>query len=676
VIVSTTYNRLEVFATGPDGTVWERIWDAVYWEPANGAWRSLGNGGHAVGAPAAVAIDGHIEIFARDSVTGHLLHQEALSHDGVFYPIWNSAGWEDLGAALFPGKPTVVVSQPGNQVNVFVTNTDGTVSTIAVSSYGSHGPWVNLSGSVQFEPGAVSWGPNRLDVFAAGGGSLFHKFSDDNGATWYPAGGYWEPLGGSVAATPAVTSWGPSRLDVVVTSGDASIHHLAYTGAGWGTCGSPPCWSAIGGVAWGGTNTAFAAPTTITTGVGNLQLFIQGTDRGLYTVSMSSTDEYGNPVWAASQKLTSCFVTGGAASVVSPDGNSLDVVATAYAASGDANVWHAETVGGVGNGMSPSQSPPVCPCGGVGQACCNNETCTDPNTEACLPSDTNSQGPWTCQQVGSPPYPCRPLTSICPSGSGSASCLPQCDLWSLCNTQNSCQDCGDNGQTPCRTNTPCLAGFVPTKSSNFVDSTCEPPCGTQVNGKCCDHLAKVGGGYMEYPICSGSLTCNQYGAASALENGLCVSCGIAGEACCNAWPSADANGTCTDGSSCNASSQKCAFSSGQSCNGTFSPSPGTWSSIDNPIPVESPSVVNVEVVNSGCIATSAKVYGIAEASDGTVTTVSEQMVSFPAFPTPKQVSLIFSLPSGTYRLGLNVEGVGTFYYSPGMCIGDDPSCYE
>ncbi len=406
VIVAPDDYRLAVFATGPDGTVWERVWAVLEWVPENGNWRSLGNKGNTVGAPAAVASGNVIELFARDSVTGHLLHQEAISHDGGGYPIWNTAGWEDLGGNLAPGEPTVVLSQPGNQAHVFVTNTNNTASTIAVSGYGLHGSWVSLSGAaVQFEPGAVSWGPDRLDVFVSAANALYHRYSGDNGATWYPTNGSWEGLGGSVAATPAVTSWGPNRLDVVVSSADASINHVAWTGAAWGTCGAPPCWSNIPGVVWSDPVNGFAPPTTVTTGTGNLQLFVQGTDRGLYTYSMSGTDAQGNPTWTSSQELTSCFDSAGAASVVSPDGDTLDLAVTAYSPNGDANVWHAETLGGVASGgLGTSAAPPACPCGGADEPLCVHPPACQSPLQPTMEFSTER-----CEASSAPPGCTRPI---------------------------------------------------------------------------------------------------------------------------------------------------------------------------------------------------------------------------------------------------------------------------
>jgi hypothetical protein len=57
-------------------------------------------------------------------------------------------------------------------------------------------------------PAAVSWGPNRLDLFVRGADNqLYHKWFD---GSWHG----WKALGGTLASAPTVSTWGPGRLDV------------------------------------------------------------------------------------------------------------------------------------------------------------------------------------------------------------------------------------------------------------------------------------------------------------------------------------------------------------------------------------------------------------------------------------------------------------------------------
>jgi hypothetical protein len=56
-------------------------------------------------------------------------------------------------------------------------------------------PWEPLGGEFWTSPAVASWGPNRLDVFAAGDYKLYHKAWD--GSQWYPSQTSWQGLGGT-----------------------------------------------------------------------------------------------------------------------------------------------------------------------------------------------------------------------------------------------------------------------------------------------------------------------------------------------------------------------------------------------------------------------------------------------------------------------------------------------
>jgi hypothetical protein len=61
----------------------------------------------------------------------------------------------------------------------------------------SRGPFESLSGSITGEICAVSWGPNRLDLFVRGKNKhLLHRFW--NGSNWGPID-HWEDLGGEIS---------------------------------------------------------------------------------------------------------------------------------------------------------------------------------------------------------------------------------------------------------------------------------------------------------------------------------------------------------------------------------------------------------------------------------------------------------------------------------------------
>jgi len=81
--------------------------------------------------------------------------------------------------------------------------------------------WEDLGGKLGSAPAVSSWGPNRLDVFAAGAdGEMMHR--SFNGSKWSG----WDGIGGSFKDHPAAVSWGPKRIDVFVCGVDAHMGHL------------------------------------------------------------------------------------------------------------------------------------------------------------------------------------------------------------------------------------------------------------------------------------------------------------------------------------------------------------------------------------------------------------------------------------------------------------------
>jgi hypothetical protein len=89
----------------------------------------------------------------------------------------------------------------------------------------------------------VSWGPNRLDVFGVGVDNvMLHKWWD--GTNWQPSNSkvLWQRLdGASVISPPAAVSWAPNRLDVFGLDEDNVVrHNWSWDGANWGG------WEALG----------------------------------------------------------------------------------------------------------------------------------------------------------------------------------------------------------------------------------------------------------------------------------------------------------------------------------------------------------------------------------------------------------------------------------------------
>ena len=119
---------------------------------------------------------------------------------------------------------------------------------------------------------AVSWGPNRLDVFVLGTNrGMWHKWW--NGASWGPSLTGYEFLGGVCNTAPEVVAWGQNRLDAFVLGTDSALYHKAWNGAAWSP--SVTGYERLGGVCQSG-------PTAASWGANRLDVFVTGTDSALY----------------------------------------------------------------------------------------------------------------------------------------------------------------------------------------------------------------------------------------------------------------------------------------------------------------------------------------------------------------------------------------------------------
>jgi hypothetical protein len=119
-----------------------------------------------------------------------------------------------------------------------------------------------LGGVLESDPAAVSWGPNRIDVFICGTDSaLWRKW-------WCNGWSVWESLGGALTSGPAVASWSPNRLDVFVRGTDSGLWHKWFD-RGWSV------WESLGGV-------LLSDPDAASWGTDRIDTFVRGTDSALW----------------------------------------------------------------------------------------------------------------------------------------------------------------------------------------------------------------------------------------------------------------------------------------------------------------------------------------------------------------------------------------------------------
>jgi hypothetical protein len=204
--VSWGPNRIDVVARATDNSVTHWAWD--------GSWHVDNLGGGITADPDISSWgSGRLDIFVRG--TDNALYQKTYTSAGG----WSI--WKNLGGILTSG-PSAVSWGP-NRIDVVARATDNTVSHWAWD--GSSWKVDNLGGGITADPDISSWGSGRLDLFVRGEGNIpYHR-------TYTGAGGWsnWERLIGTSGSGLGAVSWGPNRIDVVGKAVDGSVSHWAWS---------------------------------------------------------------------------------------------------------------------------------------------------------------------------------------------------------------------------------------------------------------------------------------------------------------------------------------------------------------------------------------------------------------------------------------------------------------
>jgi hypothetical protein len=248
--------RVDLFGLGLDYAMYHK---QLWGDPADhpGPWQSLG--GSFTSAPAAIVLGGHIHVFG-------------LGTDyAMYHRAWNgtwSPGWERLGG-FFSSAPVVVSPSP-DRLDVFARGADFTLRHRTLEGGAWTTDWQNLGGSLASPPVAVSWGANRLDVFAIrrDDRAIVHRWWD--GEFWND----WEHVAGGAndvvfTSMPSAVSWAPERFDVFAVGADEALYHVWSEHDAW----SPP--ESLGG-------RFAAAPAVISAAPNHLQIIGPGVDANLY----------------------------------------------------------------------------------------------------------------------------------------------------------------------------------------------------------------------------------------------------------------------------------------------------------------------------------------------------------------------------------------------------------
>jgi hypothetical protein len=180
------------------------------------------------------------------------------------------------------------VSWGANRVDLFARSGDNRL----IHSYYDGGQWSTwyspVNTVIASDPAVASWGHRRLDVFARSThNQLVHIYF--NGSSWFS-----ETLPGTLTSGPDAVSWGPGRIDVVARGGSHQLVHWSYEqGRGWAAR-----WDHRGGA-------LSSDPTVASWGPGRLDIFAADDKDRLVHTYYDNSRWYGWETWSGEGALSS-----------------------------------------------------------------------------------------------------------------------------------------------------------------------------------------------------------------------------------------------------------------------------------------------------------------------------------------------------------------------------------
>jgi hypothetical protein len=235
------------------------------WRPSQTGWTTLDNTGSTFTFVALAHSGNQLNLFRQmvsdNPAIGHKDYNGTtwLQVDRLNQPLNQ---WADLNSGLSFKTPYAVSWGP-NRIDVFVRGTDGNVY-INNTDYASTGfswyGWASLGKADPYFGGqaatgdvtAVAWGPNRLDIFSREGSTFYYKAW--TGSFWWPSQTTWENIASipgdyTYETSPLPVSWGVNRIDLFVFNGDTSsistLYHKYTNGNGWFPTGGNG-WESLG----------------------------------------------------------------------------------------------------------------------------------------------------------------------------------------------------------------------------------------------------------------------------------------------------------------------------------------------------------------------------------------------------------------------------------------------
>jgi hypothetical protein len=255
VAATNADGRLELFALGDDGAVWH------HWQRApNSGWaepwvsRGRPEGVELLDLIVDQNADGRLEIFA-------------VGDDGAVWQHYQTApsnGWLAPGTWISRGHPPGIALESlsigcnlDSRLEIFAAGEDGAVwhqwQSVPNGGWNPPGAWLSRGHPPDVELARPAVGRNadcRLEIFAVGtDGALWHHWQTEAGTSWNPPGAWRSrgipPGAGGIVGAPVVRPNRDGRLEVFAWFANGTIQHTYQTqpNTGWLNAGT---WMSLG----------------------------------------------------------------------------------------------------------------------------------------------------------------------------------------------------------------------------------------------------------------------------------------------------------------------------------------------------------------------------------------------------------------------------------------------
>lgn len=225
-VISWSADRMDLFGFGTGA---QSLFQSTWMASTNGwsSWATLG-GSWAALTPTVVSwAASRLDVFVVNNVSR-----------AVYHKFWDGSLWQPAPDSFnniggYATSRPIAVSRTTGQWDVFARGGDAGLWQISYTQKTDRlSNWFSISGntSIQGEPEAVSWGDDRIDVFAWGAdrnASMLHKSFDAKTNVWTPSNGF-EVLGIGLTGPPKAVADAPGSVHVFAYGKDMELLHKQW----------------------------------------------------------------------------------------------------------------------------------------------------------------------------------------------------------------------------------------------------------------------------------------------------------------------------------------------------------------------------------------------------------------------------------------------------------------